>query len=57
MSDMIQQIFKLCEANNLNALDIKSIQTLALKKQLYDMVVYLNTNLSDYLHFVKNSAR
>lgn len=49
--DYKNEIYDFCISNNINIFDIKIIQTVALKHKKYDLVVYLNENLQEYLSF------
>ena len=51
---MIEDIIFLCRAYTINLLDIKTIQTIALKIKRYDILVYLNSNSLEYIAYVKN---
>ena len=50
---MIEDIIFLCHAYNINLLDIKTIQSTALKVKRYDLLVYLNSNSIEYIAYVK----
>ena len=50
---MIEDIIFLCHVYNINLLDIKTIQTIALKIKRYDLLVYLNSNSIEYIAYVK----
>ena len=50
---MIEEIIFLCRAYNINLLDIKTIQSIALKTKRYDLLVYLNSNSIEYIAYVK----
>ena len=45
------KIYEFCMSNNINLFDIKKIQTVALKHKKYDLVIYLNENLQEYLSY------
>lgn len=49
--DLKNEIYKLCMSNNINLFDIREIQIVALKFKKYDLVVYLNENLQEYLSY------
>lgn len=38
-------------SNNINLFDIRAIQIVALKFKKYDLVVYLNENIQEYLSY------
>lgn len=48
-----EKIVDLCKKNNIDVLDIKSIQHFALEQKEYDLLVYLNNNVHEYLAFAK----
>ena len=50
---MIEDIISLCHTYSVSLLDIKTIQTIALKIKRYDLLVYLNSNSAEYLSYVK----
>ena len=35
--------------------DVRSVQRYALEHKMYDLVVYLNNNLQEYISYVKSS--
>ena len=49
--DLKNEIYKLCMSNNINLFDIRAIQIVALKFKKYDLVVYLNENIQEYLSY------
>ena len=53
-NEIEKTIFTLCSENGISELDIKSIQNLAIKMKLYNVVVYLNNNVHNYIAYVKN---
>lgn len=50
---MKQAIVRIYEESKINMLDIPAVQRYALEKKMYDIVVYINNNLTDYVTFVK----
>ena len=50
---MIEDIIFLCRTHNVSLLDIKTIQTIALKTKRYDLLVYLNNNSIEYISHIK----
>ena len=50
---MIEEIVLLCLTYGVDLLDIKTIQTIALKEKRYELLVFLNKNSTEYLSFVK----
>ena len=50
-----QKIVNLCFQHGIDKLDIKAIESLAIRMKLFDVVVYLNNNVHDYISFAKNS--
>ena len=52
---MIEDIISLCKTYMIDFLDIKTIQTIALKTKRYDLLVYLNNNSIEYISYVKNA--
>ena len=50
---MKKEIINLCIENDIDVLDIKLIQTIALKIKRYDLLVYLNNNASEYISYAK----
>lgn len=51
---MKEDIITLCLEYNIDVLDIKTIQTVALKNKRYDLLVYLNNSAHEYISFAKN---
>ena len=52
---MIEDIISLCKTYMIDFLDVKTIQTIALKTKRYDLLVYLNNNSIEYISYVKNA--
>ena len=50
---MKEKIVDLCEKNRIDILDIKSIQHFVLEQKKYDLLVYLNNNVHEYIAFAK----
>ena len=50
---MIEDIIALCHAYNVDFLDLKNIQSIALKTKRYNLLVYLNNNALEYISYVK----
>ena len=48
-----EKIAELCVKNNIDLLDIKSIQHFNLEQKKYDLLVYLNNNVHEYITFAK----
>lgn len=54
MDDKIRRIItQLYVEQHLDLLDVTSIKRYALEHQLYNVVVYINNNLPEYLAFAK----
>lgn len=51
-----QRILNLCSKHGIDKLDIKTIENLAIRMKMFDVVVYLNNNVHDYLSFAKNNG-
>ena len=54
---MKDEIITLCLSNNIDVLDIKTIQTVALKIKRYDLLVYLNNHVIEYISYVKDRKK
>ena len=55
MSDEIRRIItQLYVEQHIDLLDVTSVKRYALEKRLYDVVVYINNNLAEYLAFAKS---
>lgn len=48
-----EEIIRLCHNYNIDILDIKSIQTIALRIKRYDLLVYVNNHPNKYISYVK----
>ena len=55
--NMKDEIITLCLSNNIDVLDIKTIQTVALKIKRYDLLVYLNNHAIEYISYVKDRKK
>ena len=55
--NMKDEIITLCLSNNIDLLDIKTIQTVALTIKRYDLLVYLNDHAIEYISYVKNRKK
>ena len=53
--NMKDEIIALCRSHNIDVLDIKTIQTVALKIQRYDLLVYLNKHVIEYIAYAKRT--
>lgn len=51
--NIIQMINTLQKEYNLDMLDIHQVKKWALERKMYDLIVYINNNLSDYVLFVR----
>lgn len=55
MNDRIKHIMtQLYVEQHIDLLDVASVKRYALENQLYDVVVYINNNLTEYLAFAKS---
>lgn len=50
---MKDEIITLCLSYNIDVLDIKTIQTVALKIKRYDLLVYLNKHAIEYIEYAQ----
>ena len=50
---MNEEIIQLCHSYNIDILDIKSIQTIALRSKRYDLLVYVNNHPQKYISYAK----
>lgn len=56
MTDSIKNnILKIWSINNIDMMDVHSVQLIALDKKMYDLVVYLNNNVSEYISFINDT--
>lgn len=55
MNDRIKHIItQLYVEQHIDLLDVASVKRYALQNRLYDVVVYINNNLTEYLDFAKS---
>ena len=54
---MKDEIMALCLSHNIDVLDIKTIQTLALKINRYDLLVFLNNHAIEYISYAKKRKK
>ena len=50
---MNEKIVVLCVKNKIDLLDIIAIQNIALQTQQYDLLVYLNNSVKEYISYAK----
>ena len=57
MPDEIKHMIEaLYRENNIDLLDISLVKRYALERKMYELIVYINNNLSDYIIYVRNKA-
>ena len=54
---MKDEIIALCHSHHIDMLDIKTIQTIALKIKRYDLLVYLNNHAIEYISYVNDRKK
>ena len=54
MDDRIRdEILRIHTNEQIDMLDIRSVKAYALKQKMYDLIVFINNNLREYMSFVK----
>ena len=47
------EILRIHTNEQIDMLDIRSVKAYALKQKMYDLIVFINNNLREYMSFVK----
>ena len=54
MGDNIKRmIYYLQQVENIDMLDIGEVKKCALNRKMYDLIVFINSNLSEYVDYIK----
>lgn len=57
MEDRIKAEILKIQNKKVDMLDIYTVQLTALEMKMYDLVVYLNSNVSEYISFINNTKK
>ena len=57
MRNNIKRLIRyLQEEENIDMLDIKKVKKIALNKKMYDLIIFINENFSEYVSFIKEQS-
>lgn len=57
MTDTVKKNILKIQSKNIDMLDVYAVQLIALEMKMYDLVVYLNSNTSEYISFIKDMKK
>ena len=58
MTDSIRRmIYYLQQAENIDMLDIGEVKKRALNRKMYDLIVFINSNLPEYVEYIKEQNK